>query len=85
MIIPNAEVIEETLNAVSKVDPKWIADQVKELAESNAYLKSGFTLEPSTSSEAFTAGYNLGLQVARTMIAQSAAIAVSSVNPNDVL
>lgn len=85
MISPNAEQIEAAVDQIDKL-PKWMAEsQQKELhsAMSDPALEKLGVSAPYGGD--FEAGYALGLQTARVVISQSAALILHGVKPEDVL
>jgi hypothetical protein len=83
MIAPPAEILEEAADSWDEDSNPIMKAQVAELNSFGAVRaeKLGATgLSPD-----FVLGYQFGLQVARTMIMQSAAIVMAGVKPEDVL
>jgi hypothetical protein len=83
MQIPAAMFIESAADDLSKLPDSVRADQLKELASFGDARAT--QIGASGLSDDFKAGYTLGLQVARTMLAQSAALAIANINPDDLL
>jgi len=79
MNIPPAEMIEGAVDDLKNIDAKlaWVlVDQRKELHEA---------VGDQANSDDFASGYNLGLAVARRMIASNVEIILKGVSPGDVL
>jgi hypothetical protein len=74
MISPNAETIEGAKDSIGSVPDFIRSSQRKELHEA-----------VGDQSDDFVSGYELGLAVARRMVAGSTAIILSKVNPDEVL
>lgn len=74
MVIPPAEAIEGAVDDMRSVDTKILQDQKREL-----YSATG------NSNEVFSDGYNLGLQVARRMIASNVAVQAVGLKANYIL
>lgn len=81
MISPSVETLEQS---IALVQPKWLLDsQLKELHAFGPERAKRVGAAGVTSD--FEAGYQFGLRVARQMLAQSAALALAKVDPEDVL
>jgi hypothetical protein len=83
MIVPPAEILEQTADVLPAVPKAVLADQLKELqsfGEERAKTVGATGLTPD-----FEAGYQFGVQVARQMLANSAALVLAKVEPSQVL
>ena len=83
MIIPDAESIEGAADDLKTVDPKWLADQQTELSSFGP--GRAIALGASGLSGDFRIGYELGIQTARLMVTNNAALILAKVKPEDVL
>ena len=83
MIVPSAEILEETQESSWPVPEPTANLQLKELDEWGPFRAR--KLGASSLTPDFILGYVFGLQVARTMIANSAVLALAKIDPNDVL
>jgi hypothetical protein len=83
MVIPNAETIEQAASQILGLPVSQVGDQIRELREfgDGRERKIG---APGITAD-FCNGYTLGLQTARTMMANSAVLAVANVDPNQIL
>lgn len=78
MQAPNAEQIETAMDQLKGTAvPEWIRESQKK--ELHSAGPEGYATND------FANGYELGLQTARVVIAQSMAINLKGVNPDDVL
>jgi len=85
MQVPAAMFVESALDGMKSVPLKVLADQVQELRTAMGQatcdrLNVSYPLSPD-----FVSAYNLGLQVARVMIQGSVKLAMSNINPEEVL
>ena len=83
MIVPSAEILEETQESGWPVPEPTANLQLEELDSFGPFRAQ--KLGASSLTPDFILGYVFGLQVARTMIAGSAALALAHVDPNEVL
>jgi hypothetical protein len=74
MIIPAAMFIESAVDDLKRVDSRWLADQLKELHEA-----------VGDKPQDFQDGYQLGVQTARGMVAQSGELLLKGADPQKVL
>lgn len=82
MIIPAAMNIYSAMESLKRRDPKWIDDELKELASSNAEND----IEKQCGREAtFRAGYLLGLEVARCILAGMPVLYQAGLKPENLL
>jgi hypothetical protein len=85
MQIPAAEQIEGAADSITTLSDFVRTDQLAELREAmgaDTIKKLG---APLTTSDDFNIGYTLGLQVARTMLSNSAKLAIAGIDPGDLL
>jgi hypothetical protein len=85
MLIPAVMFIESAVDGLKDIPLKVTEDQTSEvrcaMGQSTCdKLKISFPLSPD-----FVTGYTIGLQVARTILAGSVALALKGVDPKDVL
>ncbi len=85
MVIPAAMNIEAAVDAMATVPAEVKADQTKELVAAIGKPSARALGVKFPISGVFVTGYQLGLQVARMMIAGNAEVATKGVNPEDVL
>jgi hypothetical protein len=85
VLAPNAEQIEGAVDSLKSIDARIHDEQLRKLEEAMGQS----TLEKLGSTYPLTAdlkiGYQIGLQTARQVMAQSAVLAIEHVNPDDVL
>ena len=74
MVIPAAMQIESAIDTLKTVETDYLADQLKELHSA-----------VGDKSDDFQAGYQLGLETARVMIATNVQIIQKGVKPESVL
>ena len=91
MLVPNASQVESAVDSLLKLkaDEKlnWILpDECKELHEAlGADVATRLGIVASASDVNLEIGYLLGLETARMVIAESAALIMKGVDPKDVL
>jgi diaminopimelate decarboxylase len=74
MFIPNAMSIESAIETLKTRDPRWLADQQKELHEA-----------VGDKSDDFKAGYELGIETGRVMVATSGEVVTHGADPEKIL
>jgi hypothetical protein len=83
MQIPAVMFIESAADSIPNLDRAARGDQQEELTSFGDVRAQA--IGASGLSKDFRAGYELGLQTARVIISESAALAIASVKPDDVL
>lgn len=100
-VSPAAMMIESAADGIKSADPKMLASEIKELGSFGSVriatvlnnlwplvgdsIDNAFSGTEHDSDAIFAQGYLLGLQVARTMLAGSAALAIKGIDPTEVL
>jgi hypothetical protein len=78
MQVPNAEQIETAIDQLNgPTIPQWLRDSQKK--ELHSAGPEGYATKD------FANGYELGLQTARVVIAQSVVVQLKGINPSDLL
>jgi len=85
MQIPPASAIETAFDEMPNLSPEVVEKQEKELRSAISAARAETLGVAFPLPEEVMAGYTLGLQVARVMIAQSGNLILAKVNPEDVL